>query len=204
MPQAYANLRPMDKKIFDNLARHGWDVIENAFPAVLIADLRADMAACDLKTAGIGRRGAVTASIRTDVTRWLTGERPAQNAYLAWMEELRRRLNEYLMLGLFDFEAHYARYEAGGFYQKHRDSLRGDRNRVVSTVTYLTPDWTEDDGGHLVLYAPDDHSHEIARVLPRAGTLALFLSEDIPHEVLPPARPRESIAGWFRVRGTNP
>ena len=43
-----------------------------------------------------------------------------------------------------------------------------------------------------------DENKEIARILPRAGTLVTFLSEDVPHEVLPPARERASIAGWFR------
>lgn len=51
-------------------------------------------------------------------------------------------------------------------------------------------------------YDPADQDREIGRVLPRQGTLACFLSEDIPHEVLPPARERVSIAGWFRA-GSN-
>jgi len=76
--------------------------------------------------------------------------------------------------------------------------LKGARNRIVSSVTYLTPDWNDSDAGHLVLYDGDEL--EIQRVLPQAGTLVLFMSEDIPHEVLPPTRPRSSIAGWYRCR----
>ena len=63
---------------------------------------------------------------------------------------------------------------------------------------YLTPDWRSDGGGEMVIYHPDDPSQEVARVIPEAGTFACFLSETIPHEVLPTRCPRTSIAGWFR------
>jgi SM-20-related protein len=38
-------------------------------------------------------------------------------------------------------------------------------------------------------------------VLPVGGTLVLFLSQRIAHEVLPGNRVRLSIAGWFKTRG---
>ena len=34
---------------------------------------------------------------------------------------------------------------------------------------------------------------------PSFGSVAIFLSEEFPHEVLPATRDRYSIAGWFRV-----
>ncbi len=124
------------------------------------------------------------------------GQNGAQNEYLRLLDAVRIDLNRELFLGLQSIEAHYALYEPGGFYKKHVDSLKGQRNRVVSTVTYLTPGWRAEDSGHLVLY--DGADNELTRILPAAGTLAIFMSEDIPHEVLPPARARCSIAGWFR------
>jgi SM-20-related protein len=33
--------------------------------------------------------------------------------------------------------------------------------------------------------------------------VVIFLSERIPHEVLPATRDRYSIAGWFRVNATT-
>jgi SM-20-related protein len=36
-------------------------------------------------------------------------------------------------------------------------------------------------------------------VTPELGTVVLFLSEEIPHEVLPAHRNRLGVAGWFRV-----
>lgn len=50
------------------------------------------------------------------------------------------------------------------------------------------------------LYLSDGREHD---VLPQAGTLALFLSGDMPHEVLPATRERRSLTGWFRRRGTD-
>lgn len=141
--------------------------------------------------------------IRTDQTFWLNGESPAQGAALSLMDRLRQQLNHALFLGLSSYEAHFASYQAGGFYKKHLDSFKGRRNRIVSTVLYLTPDWQEDDHGHLVIYDPVEQDKEVARVLPRAGTLACFMSEDMPHEVLPPARERVSIAGWFRAGSSD-
>lgn len=190
----------MNAHIADDLQRQGWSVQPDYFPADLIAELWRDLEnnRAIMQQAGIGRGGnlQIQSDLRNDVTLWLDGQSGAQNEYLRLLDALRIDLNRTLFLGLFEFEAHYALYEAGGFYKKHVDALKGQRNRIVSTVTYLTPGWEETDGGHLVLY--DGAEHELTRILPRAGTLVIFMSEDVPHEVLPPLRPRCSIAGWFR------
>lgn len=194
----------LNARIADDLYVQGWSICPDYVPenlrTALLADLAAQEEAGRLTLAAVGRDAAQTVetAIRNDRTLWLAGRDPAPAAYLDLMGRLRLDLNRRLILGLFEYEAHYARYDAGGFYRKHVDALHGERNRVVSTVTYLTPDWVESDGGHLVLYDAVDQDREITRVLPVAGTLAVFLSEDVPHEVLPPARPRNSIAGWFR------
>ena len=190
----------MNPGIVDELQAQGWSVQPDYFPADLIAELQRDLENNRnfMQQASIGRGGnlQVQPDIRNDVTLWLDGQSGAQNEYLRLLDALRIDLNRALFLGLFEFEAHYALYESGGFYKKHVDSLKGERNRIVSTVTYLTPGWQEGDGGHLVLY--NEEGIELTRILPRAGTLAIFMSEDIPHEVLPPLRARCSIAGWFR------
>jgi SM-20-related protein len=188
--------------IQDDLAAKGWSVQTDYFPPDLIAALWRELDTRRgegvLTPAGIGRGAGrrVQPDIRKDHTLWLDGESAAQNEYLRLMDALRIQLNQSLFLGLNEFEAHYAHYPPGGFYKKHVDALRGERNRVVSTVTYLTPGWRGADEGHLVLYSHDER--ELTRILPAAGTLAIFMSEDIPHEVLPPRRERCSIAGWFR------
>lgn len=199
----------MNTSLIDNLATRGWAACPGYIPpalcARLLSALDAQARAGALAQAGIGREGGPRSApqVRTDRTLWLADSDPAAADFLALMEGLRADLNRALFLGLFDYEAHYALYAAGGFYKKHRDAFAGQKNRIVSTVAYLTPDWTEADAGHLVLYDPADEDREQARILPAAGTLAVFLSEQIPHEVLPPARPRASIAGWFRCNGSG-
>ncbi len=69
---------------------------------------------------------------------------------------------------------------------------------MISTVLYLTPDWPADGGGEMAIYAEDDDTRELARVRPEAGTFVCFLSDRVPHAVLPTRYPRTSIAGWFR------
>jgi SM-20-related protein len=138
-------------------------------------------------------------SIRGDVISWLDDTDSTDQAYLAWMELLRSGLNEALFLGLFDYECHYAIYGVGAGYAKHSDVLNGNRNRILSTVYYLNEDWQASDGGELVIFDPTGDT-VIATVNPTFGTMIIFLSESVPHEVLMAHTKRRSIAGWFRVR----
>ena len=150
--------------------------------------------------AGIGRGAALqhNPAIRQDFIYWLTGDSIVQQRYHGVMDKLRQTLNCSLMLGLFEFEAHYAVYEAGAFYKRHYDSFSGNANRIVSVVTYLNDKWSETDGGELLIYAPDQQKI-IQRIIPNAGTLIVFLSEKIPHEVAVTYQQRMSITGWFRL-----
>lgn len=117
------------------------------------------------------------------------------------MAELQRQLNRSLFLGLFEYECHFALYKAGGFYKKHLDSFRGRANRVVTTVLYLNPDWQPEWGGELVIYR-EDTDDRLAVIAPKMGTLVVFMSEYVPHEVLPTQKPRASIAEWFRCNAS--
>ena len=118
------------------------------------------------------------------------------------MDVLRVGINQRLFLGLFDYESHFAHYEIGAFYQKHRDAFNdhkktGQPIRMLSTVLYLNKDWQDDNGGELMIY--NDSEQPLEKVVPYFGRLVIFLSEKFPHEVLPAKRERKSIAGWFRV-----
>lgn len=117
------------------------------------------------------------------------------------MEDLRQLINRELYLGLFSYEAHFAVYEANGFYARHFDAFRGARNRIVSTVFYLNDDWHEGAGGELAIWneTATDLEPPLAIIPPEAGTLVVFLSEQIPHEVRMTTQDRYSIAGWFRL-----
>lgn len=189
------------------LGRDSWwsgtGLLTDAQIDALVAEL-AELHANDrLHRAGVGRDldFQIDADIRRDRIVWLNRQRPVQADFLDSMEQLRLALNRTLFLGLFEFEAHFAHYPPGGFYRRHLDSFRGAANRVISVVFYLNRGWQPGDGGELVLYS-EDESCELARIEPRAGTLAMFLSEEIPHEVRPARSDRLSIAGWFRLNAS--
>ena len=175
--------------------------IEQPLCAALTAELDALERAGQLQTAGVGRaeRYRRDLGLRGDRIAWLTSATAPQRQFLKEAERLRITLNRRMFLGLNGLEAHFARYDAGARYGRHVDSFVGSSNRVVSMVAYLNADWQPSDGGELVLYAADTE-HECVRIAPRAGTAVAFLSEQVPHEVLRAAKPRNSIAAWFRRR----
>jgi len=205
LPDSAMSALPFDlDSVLDTLADKGWVVIPHALPAELVQQLRdtclAVWDAGRFHEAATGRAAgqARRAEIRSDSVLWLdqVADAPAVQAYNAAMDDIMHAVNRGLYLGLAELESHFAVYPTGAFYKKHLDRFRDDDARVLSSVLYLNADWSEDDGGALRLHLPAG-CHDIA---PRAGTLALFLSAEIEHEVLPAARERLSIAGWFRRR----
>ena len=180
--------------------------IEPAFlRAADVAALRAHALMLDasarLRPAGVGRgeHRAVDAAIRGDRIGWLEEPPalPAERRLRVALDDLRLAMNRRLALGLFEFEGHYALYPAGAGYARHRDRFRDDDSRILSCVIYLNDAWSSTDGGLLRFHLPGDTTCD---VVPRGGTLVVFLSERFDHEVLPAARPRVSLTGWFRRR----
>lgn len=201
-------------QIADDLATKGFGVYDHLFSPELISSLadESNVLAQEsaFKAAGIGRKQDFIhqEAVRSDSIHWLTGKHNAGAAFLAEMECLRLAMNQRLFLGLFDYEAHYARYSIGAFYKKHLDAFRTQGragvNRKLSTVLYLNTSWQSAWGGELIIYPSqaselNDHAELLQRVVPMAGRLVIFLSEEFPHEVLPATHERKSIAGWFRV-----
>ncbi len=188
-------------EIAESLASCGYYIKTNALPERLIdaLSLTAQDSTRQFQSAGIGRSDdhQINQVIRNDSIQWLTGKNQTQAIYLNEMERLRIAINRRLFLGLFDYEAHFAHYPIGGFYKKHVDAFKGQSNRVLTTVLYLNRNWCEEDQGHLLLY--NTEGSLIKAILPNAGTLVVFLSEEFPHEVIPTTRERLSIAGWFRI-----
>lgn len=168
--------------------------------SALHADLLRLHRAGRLGAAAVGRGAeqALRADIRGDRTLWLDDAQCGAVAasYLAALETLRKGLNERLLLGLHEVEAHYAAYPAGGGYARHRDRFRDSDARVLSLVSYLNEDWRESDGGALRLYLDGD---DAVLVPPDGGTSVCFLS-GLEHEVMPASRQRLSIAAWMRRR----
>ncbi len=188
------------------LASAGFVVLPEAIPAAQILPFRERIlqifGSGEMRAAGIGRaQSAQTApQVRSDATFWLKddGENEADKAALAWLEHLRVQLNAQLFLALDHAEAHYALYPPGGHYSKHLDRHRDSDARVLSIVLYLNESWQNAWGGQLKLYDAADTL--LATVEPHAGTIVVFRSEQFPHEVVPAAQMRMSIAAWLRRR----
>lgn len=198
--------RLLFSEIASDLTGKGYAVIPNALPGLLSEELFGQIQSLhshDFSEAGVGRNHDQTLNrfVRRDAIRWIAGETSPEQRWLDWTSRLQTYLNRHLFLGLFSYESHFSHYRPGDFYRKHLDAFRGQTNRRLSTVAYLNPGWMPDDGGELILFS-EMGEREILRVTPAYGTLAIFLSEVFPHEVLPTNRHRYSIAGWFRVNGS--
>jgi SM-20-related protein len=147
---------------------------------------------------GQGATRALRPELRGDWIGWLdpAAHEPELAAYLARMQALRLALNRRAYLGLLEFESHFAVYPPGAGYVRHSDRFARGSRRALSTVLYLNAGWKPDDGGALRLYPTDGARVDVE---PLGGSLAIFDSE-LEHEVLPAARERLSLAGWFSRR----
>ena len=150
---------------------------------------------------GKGDQKQVRAEIRSDEVLWMdsTSLSPLQAIFWEKVAEVQQVLNRRCFLGLKSFEGHFARYPIGSFYKRHLDQFHAVPHRIVTIILYLNESWTEADGGQLRMYFPqEDGSERVEDVLPVGGRLVVFLSEEIPHEVLPTRKERISITGWLR------
>ncbi len=125
---------------------------------------------------------------------------PLQSAYFDLVDQIRLTLNRRCFFGLKSFEAHFARYPIGSFYKRHLDQFQQVPYRIVTVIIYLNDSWTETDEGALRMYIPNEDGIEtIQDFLPLPGRMVVFLSAEIPHEVLPTNKERNSITGWLRI-----
>lgn len=147
--------------------------------------------------AAIGKKQdhQINEAIRGDYIQWLdkTTAPPEARVYLDRLGALVKFLNESLFLSLKDYEVHMTIYPIGTFYKRHLDQFKRDDHRKLSAICYLNNDWKEEHGGQLRMYLKDS----TLDILPTAGRLVCFRSDQIEHEVLPATRERLSITGWI-------
>jgi SM-20-related protein len=193
-----------NRQIVDAVHEHGWSEQDAFLPPDLTLALALECAALaaagTLTLASVSRDAAraLQPKVRGDRIQWLeAGQSDACDRYLAIMETLRVALNRGLFLGLDDYESHFAFYAPGASYMPHRDRFRDDNRRTVSVIVYLNADWLPEHGGALRLHPEGLSMRDIS---PVGGRIAVFLSADMLHEVLPATRERLSLTGWFRRR----
>lgn len=134
--------------------------------------------------------------IRSDMIYWMdkSHENVFEQEFLALMEDLILYLNKTRYAGINAYEFHYALYEEGAAYGRHKDRFRNDSDRQYSVVNYLNADWVEEDGGLLLLYKDEGTQ----MVMPMAQTTVFFKCDEMEHEVTMSKRSRMSITGWLK------
>ena len=155
------------------------------------------------KKAGVGKsqEKQINEAIRGDYIQWIdkaTAQPPVQ-AYLNKLTGLISFVNQSLFLSLKDYEVHMTIYPAGSYYKRHLDQFKKDDHRKLSLICYLNENWKEEEGGQLRIYQQQKHFD----ILPVAGRLVCFRSDQLEHEVLPATRARLSLTGWILDQHTD-
>jgi len=117
-----------------------------------------------------------------------------EQEFLLQVENFIDHLNSTCYTGINGYEFHYAVYEEGNFYKRHKDQFKNDSNRKYSLINYLNDNWLEEDGGQLIVYQDDTYQ----KILPHSQTAVFFKSNEMEHEVTKANRSRMSISGWLK------
>lgn len=188
------------RKHLDELSEKMWTLIpfDNQQSADLLKCAHLRLQSDQFRPAALASTQKVTAEIRNDEIFWLDTKvhdlSEIEKEFLNFLEKFCSEIKNDLRVSLSEFECHFAFYDKGHFYQKHRDSTAQNNKRVFSFVLYLNPDWKDEDGGHLIGYNQEEILFQVA---PELGQLIVFRS-DLEHEVKPTLRGRFSLTGWFR------
>lgn len=196
-----------NSKIVSDIYEKGWSVVDHYIPeslrVALLDEQRDILRHGQFRHAGIGSGDsfAIKPEIRSDKVFWMDEEllTPLQQQYWELMDVLMKEINRRCFLGLKSFEAHFAMYPPGSFYLRHLDQFQAVAYRVVTVILYLNDTWEEGNGGELRMYLQIEGGEEThVDIFPEGGKLVVFLSGEIPHEVLPTNKERISITGWFK------
>jgi Rps23 Pro-64 3,4-dihydroxylase Tpa1-like proline 4-hydroxylase len=133
---------------------------------------------------------------RGDKIYWLDKKNNNANelAFLQQIERFISYLNETCYTGINAYEFHYALYDTGSAYLRHKDQFKNNQDRKYSLITYLNDDWVDADGGALMIY----QQANTEKILPTSQKAVFFQSNEMEHEVLVAIRPRMSITGWLK------
>lgn len=149
--------------------------------------------------AGIGNQEVKDANqnMRSDKIYWLDKKHDNvfEKEFLQHAENFIEHLNRTCYTGINAYEFHYAVYEEGNFYKRHKDQFKNNSNRKYSLISYLNNNWRPEDGGQLQIY----QNGSVQQIVPHAQTAVLFKSDETEHEVKVANRTRMSITGWLKT-----
>ncbi|MBD3636620.1 MAG: 2OG-Fe(II) oxygenase [Crocinitomicaceae bacterium] len=189
------------EEMIQNLLNYGFGSVDNLFSALEVVSLREALMkryeADRFQPAGIGDQFNLTrvSDIRSDQILWLSKESAVlvEQSFFKRLDEFVAYLNRTCFAGIDSYEFHYAVYEPGSFYKRHKDQFTSSDQRKFSLVIYLNDSWNPGDGGELVIYTDSKHCIE-----PVPGRVVFFSSE-LEHEVLTSKIQRKSLTGWLKT-----
>ena len=153
------------------------------------------------KAAGIGKLSEVQQAVRIrgDEILWLEADSIdlAERILLDKNQDFVNYLNRTCYLGIVGTEIHFAKFDIGKFYRRHRDTFQTQKGRVLSVIYYLNTQWIPADGGNLIIYTQQNGVEQSIVIAPLARRLVCFESEKLDHEVTEAFAPRLSITGWM-------
>ncbi len=156
------------------------------------------------KKASIGKQSEVHQEklVRGDEILWLENDstNTAERCLLDKNKAFIDYLNQTCYLGIIDAEIHFAKYDVGKFYRRHRDTFQTQKGRILSVIFYLNQNWIPADGGNLIIYTQENGIEKAISIAPLAGRLVCFESEKLDHEVSETFAERLSVTGWLRNR----
>jgi SM-20-related protein len=134
--------------------------------------------------------------VRGDKIHWLDkkNKHTEELGFLEHIEDFIDYLNKTCYTGINAYEFHYALYEEGSYYKRHKDQFRNNNDRKYSLVSYLNNDWLEADGGQLWVHREGG----IQKIIPTCRKAVFFQSNEMEHEVTTAMRSRMSITGWLK------
>ena len=151
-----------------------------------------------MTNAGIGNEVVKDAQqkMRGDKIYWMdkSHDNIFEQEFLQQAEDFIEHLNRTCYTGINGYEFHYAVYEQGSSYKRHRDQFKNNSDRKYSLISYLNDNWQEEDGGQLWVYQDE----AVQKILPRSQTSVFFKSDEMEHEVTMANRSRMSITGWLK------
>lgn len=151
-----------------------------------------------MTNAGIGNETIKDAQqkMRGDKIYWMdkSHDNIFEQQFLKQAEDFIEHLNRTCYTGINGYEFHYAVYEQGSSYKRHRDQFKNNSDRKYSLISYLNDNWQEEDGGQLWVYQDD----AVQKILPQSQSSVFFKSDEMEHEVTMAHRSRMSITGWLK------
>lgn len=148
---------------------------------------------------GRGHEQQEQKNIRSDEILWLDKNDSDLLFFAEICDKIQTELAQGLMLPIQNYELHWARYPAhSGGYDEHldqsqtKDLFHGER--LITFILYLNDSWQSEDGGQLKIRLPE----QIMSIEPQCGTMILFRSDSLWHQVIPAKKDRWSLTGWFR------